>query len=360
MHTITLIPGDGVGPEIVQSVREIIAASGVKVQWEEATAGLKAEKEFGTPLPQHVFESIAKNKLVLKGPTATPFGGNYQVATDWQNTLVNKEETKRIYPSITVALRNELGMFANVRPVKSYPGIPSRFANVDLLLFRENTEDLYLGKERKLNEDAFEAIKVISRSASHRIAQFAYEYMSKLERKKMTVVHKANIMKKTDGLFLQTCQEVGESYPNIATHHRAVDAICMDLVMKPEQYDGLLMPNLYGDIVSDLAAGLVGGLGLAPGANFGPDCAEFEAAHGTAPDIAGKGIVNPTAMILTGVMMLRYLREFAAADMIEDSIAEILRERTKLTPDLGGEGTTMSMTEAIIEKMEARQIKQYG
>lgn len=355
MYNITLIPGDGVGPEIVQSVREIIAASGVQVKWEEVTAGLKAEKVYGTPLPQHVFESIAKNKLVLKGPTATPFGGNYQVVTDWKNTLVPKEEAKRTYPSITVALRNELGMFANVRPVKSYPGIPSRYSGIDLLLFRENTEDLYLGKERKLNDDAYEAIKVISRSASQRIAQFAYDYMARLERKKMTIVHKANIMKKTDGLFLQTCQEVGESHSDIATNHRAVDAICMDLVIEPEQYDGLLMPNLYGDIISDLAAGLVGGLGLAPGANFGPYCAEFEAAHGTAPDIAGKGIVNPTAMILTGVMMLRHLRQYEAAAMIEDSITEVLQERKNLTPDLGGEGTTMSMTEAIIEKMETRK-----
>lgn len=354
MHRITLIPGDGVGPEITQSVVEIFKAIKINVKWEEVTAGLKAEKEFGSPVPQHVLESIAKNKIALKGPTATPFGGNYQVEIDWENSLVSEltEGKKRIYPSITVALRNELGLFANVRPIKSYQGIDTKFTNVNLLLFRENSEDLYLGRERWVDENTAEAIKVITRSASERIARFAFNYMSKLGRQKMTVVHKANIMKKTDGLFLQTSQEVGNEYPNIETNHKAVDAICMDLVMKPHLYDGLLMPNLYGDIVSDLAAGLIGGLGLAPGANFGLHCAEFEAAHGTAPDIAGQGEVNPTAMILTSVMMLNYLNETEAARVIEDALIEVLQEGRYVTSDLGGEASTQKMTEAIIRKIE--------
>lgn len=357
MHTITLIPGDGVGPEIVQSVRDIFDAANIDVKWDERIAGLEAEKEYGNPLPNEVLDSMVHNKIALKGPTFTPFGGTYKVEVDWVNSQTNEaKEDKRSYPSITVALRNELGLFANVRPVKTYPGIHTKFSDVDMLLFRENSEDLYLGRERWVDENTAEAIKVITRSASERIARFAYKYMMRLNRNKMTIVHKANIMKKTDGLFLQTCQEVGQEYSKLETNHKAVDAICMELVIKPHLYDGLLMPNLYGDIVSDLAAGLVGGLGLAPGANFGSECSEFEAAHGTAPDIAGKGRVNPTAMILTSVMMLKHLEEFEAAKLIEDSLVEVLSEGKKVTPDLGGDANTQGMTEAIINKLQTRGV----
>lgn len=348
MHQVTLIRGDGIGPEVTAAARDVVLASGAAVRFEEVVAGLQAERQYGTPLPQEVFDSIARTRLAMKGPTATPFGGSYHVRIERKDADGRVES--RSYPSVTVALRNELGLFVNVRPIRNYPGIASRFDGVDLLIFRENSEDLYAGIERMIDEGTAEAIKIISFRASERVARFALDYMRRLGRRKLTIVHKANVMKMTDGLFLKTAQEVARSYPDIEVNQRVVDALCMELVMKPESFDGLLLPNLYGDIVSDLAAGLVGGLGVAPGANFGPECAMFEAVHGTAPDIAGQDLANPMAMIISAVMLLRYVGEAGAADRVEQALGAVLREKRHVTRDLGGDAGTRRMTEAIIEK----------
>lgn len=350
MHVVTLIPGDGIGPEVTRAAREVVAASNTAVQFEEVLAGQRAELEAGTPLPAAVFDSIARTRVALKGPTQTPFGGDYRIYIERRDAGGALE--KRSYPSITIALRKELGLFVNVRPIKSYPGVRSRFEMVDLVIFRENSEDLYVGMERMIDEGTAEAIKIISLQASERVARFAFDYLRKLKRHKLTIGHKANVLKMTDGLFLKTAQQVAKRYPEIEVNQRVVDALCMELVMKPEQFDGLLLPNLYGDIVSDLAAGLVGGLGLAPGANFGPDCAMFEAVHGSAPDIAGKDIANPMATILSAVMMLRYIDEGAAADRIERALGEVLREGRHMTRDLGGDAGTRQMTDAIVGKLQ--------
>jgi len=349
VHKITLIPGDGIGPEVAHSAREILQASGAAVQFEEVLIGQRAEREVGTPLPASVFDSIEKTKLALKGPTQTPFGGDYRIHIERKNLAGSVEW--RTYPSIAIALRKELGLYVNVRPIKNYPGVPSRFERVDLLIFRENSEDLYSGMERMIDEGTAEAIKIISLRASERVARFALDYMRKLKRTRLTVVHKANVMKMTDGLFLKTAMEAGKDYPDITVDQRVVDALCMELVMRPETFDGLLLPNLYGDIVSDLGAGLVGGLGVAPGANIGAECAMFEAVHGTAPDIAGKDSANPIAMILSAVMMLRFIGEAAAADRIEAALTAVLAEKRHVTPDLGGDAGTRGMTEAIVEKL---------
>lgn len=350
MHQITLIPGDGIGPEVTRAASEIVLASGAAVSFEEVTAGLRAEREAGTPLPLAVFDSIATTKLALKGPTQTPFGGSYRIHTERRDSAGGIE--KRSYPSITIALRKELGLFVSVRPIKNYPGVASRYDKVDLVIFRENSEDFYVGMERMIDEGTAEAIKIISLRASERVARFAFDYLRKLGRRKLTIGHKANVMKMTDGLFLKTAQDVAKKYPEIEVDQRVVDALCMELVMKPEQFDGLLLTNLYGDIVSDLAAGLVGGLGVAPGANIGPDCAMFEAVHGSAPDIAGKDIANPMAMILSAVMLLRYIDEAAAADRIDNALVQVLREKRHVTRDLGGDAGTRAMTEAIVEKLK--------
>lgn len=348
MHAVSLIPGDGIGPEVTSAARQIVLAAGAPIAFEEVVAGQRAERECGSSLPQAVFDSIARTRIALKGPTQTPFSGDYRVRVEPRGT----KDARSSYPSITVALRNELGLFVNVRPIKNYPGVASRFENVDLIVFRENSEDLYVGRERMLDEDTAEAIKIISRGASERVARFALDYLRRLGRRKMTVVHKANVMRMTDGLFLKTAQDTARSFPDIAVDQRVVDALCMELVMKPEQFDGLLLPNLYGDIVSDLAAGLVGGLGIAPGANFGPDCAMFEAVHGTAPDIAGRDMANPMATILSAVMMLRYLGESPAADRVEGALTAVLSEKRHVTPDLGGNAGTRAMTDAIVGKLK--------
>jgi len=269
MRRITLIPGDGIGPEVTQSAREIVTASRADVSWEVAEAGMRAGEKAGTPLPQSVIDMIKSSKLALKGPTQTPFGDPYPVRVG-----------DRVYPSVAIGLRKELGFFAAVRPIKNYPGIASRYQNVHFIIFRENSEDLYLGIERMVDADTAEAIKRITRGASERMARFAFEYLRKLGRKRLTVVHKANVLKLTDGLFLKVAQDVAGDYPDIELDNRVIDALCMELVIKPETYDGLLLQNLYGDIVSDLGAGLVGGLGVAPGANIGLECAMFEAVHG--------------------------------------------------------------------------------
>jgi isocitrate dehydrogenase (NAD+) len=349
MHRVTLISGDGIGPEVTSAARVVLEAAGAPVEFEAVLSGQEAEQHAGTPLPPAVFESIARTKLVLKGPTYTPFGGNYRVAVERPGPDGKIE--RRSYPSVAITLRKELGLFVNLRPIKNYPNVPSRYQDVDIVIFRENSEDLYVGNERQVGDGAAEAIKLITRAASERVARFAYDYMRRVGRRKITIGHKANVLKLTDGLFLKTAQEVGREYSDVVTDQRVVDALCMELVIKPETYDGLLLTNLYGDIVSDLAAGLVGGLGVAPGANIGRDCAMFEAVHGTAPDIAGKDIANPMAMILSAVLMLRYVNETQSADRIEKALCDVLAEKRKVTRDVGGTAGTQAFAQAIAETL---------
>ena len=351
MREVTLIPGDGIGPEVTAAARAAILASGAQVRFEEVIAGQRAEREHGTPLPRSVFDSIGRTALALKGPTQTPFGGDYRVGIERADATGNIAQ--RSHPSIAIALRQELGLFVNVRPVKNYPGVASRYENVDLLIFRENTEDLYTGNERMVDEGTAEAVKTITARATERVARFAVDYMQRTGRHRLTIGHKANVLKMTDGLFLRVAQETAKGRPGITVDQRVVDALCMELVMRPESFDSLLLPNLYGDIVSDLAAGLVGGLGVAPGANIGAECAVFEAVHGTAPDIAGRNIANPMAMILSAVMLLRYIGEAQAAGRIESALAQVLREKRALTRDLGGTAGTREMAQAIVSKLTA-------
>jgi isocitrate dehydrogenase (NAD+) len=350
MHRVTLVSGDGIGPEVTAAACAVVEASGAAVEFEKVLSGQEAERATGTPLPEAVFESIGRTRLVMKGPTYTPFGGSYRVAVERLAPGGKKE--RRSYPSVAIALRKELGLFVNLRPVKNYPNVPSRYDRVDLVIFRENSEDLYIGNERMVDENTAEAIKLITRGASERVARFAFDYMRKVGRKKITIGHKANVLKLTDGLFLRSGQDIAKQYPDIEVDQRVVDALCMELVIKPETFDGLLLTNLYGDIVSDLAAGLVGGLGVAPGANIGADCAMFEAVHGTAPDIAGKDIANPMAMILSAVLMLRYAGEAAAADRIDAALTAVLAEKMVITRDLGGSAGTRAFTEAIVGKLK--------
>jgi isocitrate dehydrogenase (NAD+) len=330
-YNITLVRGDGIGPEVTEAARKIIDASGVKINWEVVDAGEAVIEQYGTPLPDYVIESIKKNKIALKGPVTTPVGKGFR--------------------SVNVTLRQNLKLYANVRPIKTYEGIPSRYSDVDLVVVRENTEDLYAGIEHMIGEDAAESIKIITRKASERITKYAFEMVKKEGRKRVTAVHKANIMKCSDGLFLNSARKVAEDYKEIPFDDVIVDAMSMKLVMTPEKYDVMVMPNLYGDILSDLAAGLVGGLGVVPGANIGEDGAVFEAAHGSAPDIAGQNKANPTATLLSGVMMLRYLGEAEYADKIENAVKAVLKEGKHLTMDLGGSATTTEYTEAIISKL---------
>ena len=342
MHRVTLIPGDGIGPEVTRSARDVVDASGVAITWDVVEAGMRVGNADGNPLPPAVFESIARNKIAVKGPTQTPFGDAYPVQVG-----------DRIYPSVAIALRKELQLFVNVRPARNYPGIKSRFENVDIMIFRENSEDLYIGRERMIDADTAEAIKIITRGASERVTRFAFDYMQRTGRKKLTAVHKSNVLKLTDGLFLRSAEKVAQEYPAFEFDARVIDALSMELVIKPETFDCLVLPNLYGDIISDLAAGLVGGLGVAPGANIGTDCAMFEAVHGSAPDIAGKDMANPMALILSVVMMLRYLGEANAADRIDAALTDVLREGKQVTRDLGGSAGTRGMTRAIIDRIKA-------
>lgn len=333
MLTVTLIPGDGIGPEVTAAARRVIEAAGVAIAWEIFDAGEKALATCGTPLPREVLESIRRNRAALKGPVTTPVGTGFR--------------------SVNVALRQELGLYANLRPCRTFPGVPSRYPKVDLVVVRENTEDLYAGVEHMVGEDAAESIKIITRRASERIVRFAFEYARANGRRKVTAVHKANIMKCTDGLFLECARKVAQDYPDIQFEDRIVDNMCMQLVQKPEEYDVLVMPNLYGDIISDLCAGLVGGLGVAPGANFGDGVAVFEPVHGSAPKYAGQNKVNPLATILSGTMMLDYLGEKEAAGRIRRAVERVLAEGRHLTYDLGGQTGTQEMAEAIIEAMYA-------
>ncbi len=350
MRRVTLIAGDGIGPEVTAAARATVEASGAPIEFVEVVAGQRAEQEYGTPLPRSVFDSIEETGIALKGPTQTPFSGDYRISIERRDPQTGS--ARRTYPTITIALRRELGLFVNVRPIKNYPGIPSRCEKVDLVIFRENSEDLYVGVERMVDEGTAEAIKIISERGTERVTRFALDYMQRLGRKRLTIGHKANVMRMTDGLFLKTAQSVAKGRSDVLVDQRVVDALCMDLVMRPEEYDCLLLPNLYGDIVSDLAAGLVGGLGVAPGANFGADYATFEAVHGTAPDIAGKDVANPMAAILSGVMMLRYIGETGPADRIERALCEVLAEKKAVTPDLGGNVGTRAMTAAIVDKLQ--------
>jgi isocitrate dehydrogenase (NAD+) len=331
-HKITLIPGDGIGPEISEAARRVIEATGINVQWEIVQAGAGVINDYGTPLPKHVLDSIRRTRVALKGPLTTPIGTGFR--------------------SINVALRQELDLYANIRPARSLPGISTRYDKVDLIVVRENTEDLYAGIEHKVGKNAAESIKIITREASERIARHAFELAERENRKKVTVVHKANIMKFTDGLFLECAREVRKDYPDIEFDEMIVDAMCMKLVQSPENYDVLLTPNLYGDIVSDLCAGLVGGLGVAPGANVGFDAAVFEPVHGSAPKHAGFNRVNPLAIILSGIMMLKHIGENDAAGRITKAVEEVLVEAAHLTYDLHGSASTIEMADAIISKIK--------
>src|SRR6186997_2528940 len=314
-HRVTLIPGDGIGPELAEASRRVLDATGIAFEWEVVDAGEAVMEEYGTPLPEHVLESITRNKVALKGPITTPVGSGFR--------------------SVNVTLRQVLGLYANLRPARSIAGLETRYEDVDLIIVRENTEDLYAGIEHKVGPDAAESIKIITRAASERIARYAFDYAVANGRRKVTAVHKANIMKLSDGLFLESCRTVAEDYAGrVEFEDRIVDNMCMQLVQKPELYDVLVLPNLYGDIVSDLAAGLVGGLGVAPGANIGTEAAVFEAVHGSAPKYAGQNKVNPMAMMFSGVMMLHHLGEHAAADRLEHLLDETIAERKYVTYDL--------------------------
>jgi isocitrate dehydrogenase (NAD+) len=332
MKTITLLPGDGIGPEVTAAAVRVLEAAGARFEWESHMAGAEALARHGDPLPQEVLDSIVRNKVALKGPVTTPVGKGFQ--------------------SVNVRLRRTLELYANLRPTLSLPGVPSRFAGVDLLVVRENTEGLYSGIEHTVVPGVVESLKIITEKASTRVARFAFEHARSHGRERVTIVHKANIMKLSDGLFLDCARKVAEGYPEIRTDDRIIDNLCMQLVVRPEQFDVLLLENLYGDIVSDLCAGLVGGLGVVPGANFGEVGAVFEAVHGSAPDIAGRNLANPLALIQTAVLMLRHLDDHATADRIDRALRATLAAGTR-TRDLGGEATTTEFTEAIVRALEA-------
>jgi isocitrate dehydrogenase (NAD+) len=333
-HRVTLIPGDGIGPELAEATRRVLDASGVAFDWEVQDAGEGVMAQYGTPLPEHVLESIRRNRVALKGPITTPVGSGFR--------------------SVNVTLRQTLGLYANLRPARSIKGLDTRYDDVDLVIVRENTEDLYAGIEHMVGPDAAESIKIITRAASERIARFAFDYAVANGRKKVTAVHKANIMKLSDGLFLESCRTVAAGYEGrVEFEDRIVDNMCMQLVQKPELYDVMVLPNLYGDIVSDLCAGLVGGLGVAPGANIGTEASVFEPVHGSAPKYAGLDKANPTALILSGVLMLRHLGEQDAAVRVETALREVIAEGTHTTYDLGGSAGTAGFADAIIERLGA-------
>lgn len=330
MHKITLINGDGIGPEITDSVVKIIDATGLKIDWDLQTAGADVIASEGTPLPKRVLDSIKKNKVALKAPVTTPIGKGFR--------------------SVNVQLRKELDLYANLRPCKNLPNIKTKFDNVDIVVVRENTEDLYAGIERQVDIDTAESIKIITRKASERISKFAFDYAVKNNRHEVCVVTKANIMKLSDGLFLECFRNISKDYPQIKTREILVDNLCMQLVQKPEQFDVLVLPNLYGDIVSDLCAGLIGGLGVAQGANIGLDCAVFEPVHGSAPDIKGQNKANPTALLLSAIEMLKYIGENDVAEQINKALFKTLADGI-FTLDIGGKATNTEFTEAIIRNL---------
>ena len=329
---VTLVPGDGIGPEVTAAVVRIFKAAGLDIEWERHDAGVTAFERHRTSLPAELLESIKRNKVALKGPVTTPIGEGFT--------------------SVNVGLRKALDLFANLRPVRNIPGVESRFSGVDLVIVRENTEDLYSGLEHEVVPGVVESLKIITERASTRIARFAFEHARASRRQRVTAVHKANIMKLGDGLFLESCRAVARDFGDISYDERIVDAACMHLVMHPEKFDILVLPNLYGDIVSDLCAGLVGGLGVVPGANLGKDCAVFEAVHGSAPDIAGKNLANPTALLLSSLMMLDHLDLRPMREKIRKALDDVLAEGTVRTRDLGGTATTTEFTEAICRALE--------
>ena len=330
-HTITLIPGDGIGPEVAANVVRIVEASGAEVAWETHYAGAQALEKFGETLPTELLESIKRNGVALKGPVTTPIGKGFT--------------------SVNVGLRQALDLYANLRPVRALPNVPCRYPELDLVVVRENTEDLYSGIEHVVVPGVVESLKIITEKASTRVSRFAFEFARREQRRKITAIHKANIMKLSDGLFLECFYNVAKGYPEIIADDKIVDNACMQLVMRPEQFDVMLMENLYGDILSDLCAGLVGGLGLVPGANIGEQGAVFEAVHGSAPDIAGQGIANPTALLQSGILMLRYLGEREAADKVESAMLSVFAEGKVRTRDIGGTAKTSEFADAIISKM---------
>jgi len=329
-HQVTLIPGDGIGPEVAEATVRAVDATGAKIEWERVEAGVHALSEFGQLIPDDVYASLEVTRVGLKGPTATPIAGGHQ--------------------SINVALRKKLGLYTNFRPVRMLPGLKTRFHDVpiNLAIFRENTEDLYSGLEHEVVPGVVESLKIITRLASMKIARAAFEYARREGRRKVTAIHKANIMKLSDGLFLKCCREVAQEFPEVAYNELIVDNACMQMVMRPETFDLLVLPNLYGDIISDLAAGLVGGLGIVPGANIGDHHAIFEAVHGTAPDIAGKGLANPTALMQSAVLMLAHLGEREASARLESAIHQVYAGGRHLTGDVGGKASTAEFTDAVI------------
>ena len=331
-HRITLIPGDGIGPEVTQPTLKIIKAAGVNIEWETHLAGAAALKKHGTTLPQPLMDSFAKNRIALKGPVTTPVGEGFA--------------------SVNVELRQSFNLYANLRPIKNLPGVPARYQNVDLIVVRENTEGLYSGIEHEVVPGVMESLKIITEKASTRIAKFAFNYARANRRKKVAAIHKANIMKLTDGLFLQCARNVAVKYPKIGFGDLIVDNACLQLVLDPSRLDVLLLENLYGDIVSDLAAGLVGGLGVVAGANLGDTHALFEPVHGSAPDIKGKKIANPTAMLLAAVMMLDHVGEGRAAKRIFNALETVLLKGERLTPDLNGRSGTAQFADAIMREIE--------
>ena len=330
-YTVTLIPGDGIGPEVVAAAVRVLEATGVGFEFETQNAGAGAMGDEGVALPAHVLDSIRRNKLALKGPTGTPIGSGFR--------------------SVNVELRKTLDLYANVRPVRTLPGVKSRYDGVDLIVFRENTEDLYSGLEHVVVPGVVESIKIITEKASTRIARYAFAYARSHGRKRVTAVHKANIMKLSDGLFLDCCRKVAAEYKEITYDEMIVDNCCMQLVLDPTRFDCLLLENLYGDIVSDLCAGFIGGLGMAPGANIGETTAVFEAVHGTAPDIAGRNKANPMALILSAAMLLDHIDEHDAADRVRKAVNEVLAEGKHLTGDLGGHAATSEVAEAIAARL---------
>jgi isocitrate dehydrogenase (NAD+) len=331
-YTITLIPGDGIGPEITRVVTRVLAATGVKIRWEESLAGAEAYERYKEYIPKELYLSIDRNRVALKGPVTTPIGGGFS--------------------SINVMLRKHFELYANFRPIQNLPGLPTHYPDVDLLIIRENTEGEYVGIEHEVVPGVVESIKIITEKASTRIAEFAFQHAQKAGRKKVHAIHKANIMKMSDGLFLRCAREVAKKYPDIVYGEHLVDNTCMQLVTNPYQYDVLLLENLYGDIISDLCAAFVGGLGLVPGANLGKECAIFEAVHGSAPDIAGKNIANPTALLQSAILMLRHLGETDAADRTHRALCKVYEERRTLTRDVGGTAGTQEFGDALVAALD--------
>ncbi|HEV2989604.1 MAG TPA: isocitrate dehydrogenase (NAD(+)) [Candidatus Angelobacter sp.] len=332
-HKVTLIPGDGIGPEVTGAAVRIIESSGVKIDWEPFKAGSEAFEKYKEYIPQELLESIERTGVALKGPITTPIGGGFA--------------------SINVTLRKKFELYANYRPIKNLPSLPTRYPAVDLVIIRENTEGEYSGIEHEVVPGVVECLKIITEKGSTRIGKFAFEFARREKRKRVHAIHKANVMKMSDGLFLRCCRNVAKDYPEITYGEHLVDNTCMQLVMNPYQYDVMVMENLYGDILSDLCSAFVGGLGLVPGANLGERCAIFEAVHGSAPDIAGKGLANPTAVLQSGILMLRHLNEIEAAERIQTAVEKTYKEKQHITRDVGGKASTNEFADAVIANMES-------